>query len=425
MSPRQLCITAMAGLCLCLTALPEVSAQNWPQFRGPASQGITQETGLPVQWSATSNVIWKTTLPGPGHSSPIVWGDRIFLTAFRSERISNAYAARFLLSARGQLVVLALDKTSGKILWERPVKAPSIEALHPTNSPASPTPVTDGRYVYVYFGSAGLAAFDFNGTAVWEKKLGPFPSDWGSASSPVLYGNTLLLNVDTDGEDFLLAVDKSSGKTIWQTPRGQVTRSWSTPIIWNANGRDEIVVSGSQRVKGYDPVSGKELWTVDGLTEWVAPTPVTAHGLLFVASNGPGGNIIMAIRPGGSGNITRSHVAWRYERGAPYTPSPVVVGDYLYAVRSGGLLTCLNAKTGVEVWQQRLPARGDYYASLLAGDGKIYALSEDGEASVIAAKPTYQLLSVNDMGERSMASPAVSSGRIYIRTDSALYAIGK
>jgi outer membrane protein assembly factor BamB len=147
--------------------------------------------------------------------------------------------------------------------------------------------------------------------------------------------------------------------------------------------------------------------------------------LLFVASNGPGGNIIMAIRPGGSGNITQSHVAWRYERGAPYTPSPVVVGDYLYAVRSGGLLTCLNAKTGVEVWQQRLPARGDYYASLLAGDGKIYALSEDGETTVVAAKPTYQLLSVNDMGERSMASPAVSGGRIYIRTDRALYAIGK
>jgi outer membrane protein assembly factor BamB len=424
MSPRQFFVSAIIGLCLSLITLPEASAQNWPQFRGPESQGISAETGLPVQWSATSNVIWKATLPGPGHSSPIVWGDRIFLTAFRSERISNAYAARFLLSARGQLVVLALDKTSGKILWERTVKASSIEALHPTNSPASPTPVTDGRYVYVYFGSAGLVAFDFNGTVAWEKRLGPFPSDWGSASSPVLYGNTLLLNVDTDGEDFLLAVDKTTGKTIWQTPRGQVTRSWSTPIIWNANGRDEIVISGSQRVKGYDPVSGKELWTVDGLTEWVAPTPVTAHGLLLVASNGPGGNIIMAIRPGGSGNVTRSHVAWRYERGAPYTPSPVVVGDYLYAVRSGGLLTCLNAKTGVEVWQQRLPARGDYYASLLAGDGKIYALSEDGETSVIAAKPTYQLLSVNDMGERSMASPAVSAGRIYIRTDSALYAIG-
>ncbi len=425
MSPRQFCISALAGLCLNLTTLPEASAQNWPQFRGPGSQGISVETGLPVQWSATSNVIWKTTLPGPGHSSPIVWGDRIFLTAFRSERMSNAYAARYLLSARGQLVVLALDKSSGKILWERAVKASSIEALHPANSPASPTPVTDGRYVYVYFGSAGLVAFDFNGTVVWEKRLGPFPSDWGSASSPVLYGSTLLLNVDTDGDDFLLAVDKTTGTTIWQTPRGHVTRSWSTPIIWNANGRDEIVVSGSQRVKGYDPVGGKELWTVDGLTEWVAPTPVTAHGLLFVASNGPGGNIIMAIRPGGSGNVTRSHVAWRYERGAPYTPSPVVVGDYLFAVRSGGLLTCLNAKTGVEVWQHRLPARGDYYASLLAGDGKIYALSEDGETTVIAAKPVYQLLSVNDMAERSMATPAVSGGRLFIRTDSALYSIGK
>jgi outer membrane protein assembly factor BamB len=416
---------ALAALCLNLVTLPEASAQNWPQFRGPGSQGISTEIGLPVQWSATSNVIWKTVLPGPGHSSPIVWGDRIFLTAFRSGRLSNAYLARALQSPRGELLVLAVDKTSGKILWERPVKVSTVEDVHPTNSPASPTPVTDGRYVYVYFGSAGLIAFDFNGNVAWEKRLGPFPSDWGSASSPVLFGNTLLLNVDTDGDDFLLAVDKMTGKTIWQTPRGRVTRSWSTPVIWNVNGRDEIVISGSQRVKGYDPSSGKELWVVDGLTEWVAPTPVVAHGLLFVASNGPGGNIIMAIRPGGSGNITRSHVAWRYERGAPYTPSPVVVGDYLYAVRSGGLLTCLNAKTGAEMWQQRLPARGDYYASLLAADGKIYALSEDGEATVIAAKPTYQLLSVNDMAERSMASPAVSNGRIYIRTDKTLFAIGK
>ena len=184
------------------------------------------------------------------------------------------------------------------------------------------------------------------------------------------------------------------------------------------------MVSGSGRAKAYDPADGRELWTVDGLTLWVTPTPVTAHGLLYVASNGPGGNTIMAIRPGGRGNITGTHVAWRYDRSAPYTSSPVIAGDYLYAVRNGGVMTCLNAKTGAPAWQERLPGRGDYYASLVAADGKIYALDEEGEATVIAAKPVFELLGTNRLGERCMASPAVSGGQIFIRSDSSLFSIG-
>lgn len=394
-----------------LIPLSYALADNWPQFRGPGSQGISRETNLPVKWDASAGVRWKTPLPGPGHSSPVIWGNRVFLTAYNQEK--------------KQLLALALDKTTGKVLWERVVEAARIEEYHPTNAPASPTPVTDGKLLFVYFGSSGLTAFDFNGNKVWENRFGPFPNEWGSASSPILYNDMLILNVDTDGEDFLLAVNKQTGRNLWKTSRTGVNRSWPTPVVWNGAGRDEIVVSGSGRVKAYDPKDGSELWSVDGLTRWVTPTPVVGHGMIFVASNGPGGNVIMAIKPGGRGNVTSSHVAWRYDKSAPYSSSPVIVGDYLYSVKNGGIMTCLNAKTGEVAWQERLPARGEYYASLLAADGKIYALSEDGEAAVVAAKPTYELLSFNKLGERTMATPSIADGRLFIRSDDNLYCIGK
>lgn len=387
------------------------SADNWPQWRGPRSQGTSTETRLPVTWSGTENVRWKTALPGPGHSSPITWGNRIFLTAYKREG--------------SKLLTLAIDKATGKIVWEREVAARQIEQMHPTNAPASPTPATDGKYVYVYFGSFGLVCYDFDGKKIWEKPLGPFPNEWGSASSPVLHGNALILNCDTDAEDFLLALNKTTGDTLWRTSRSNVNRSWSVPVVWNASGTDEIVISGSGRVKAYDARDGKELWTVEGLTTWVTPTPVIAHGMLYVASNGPGGNVIMAIRPGGRGNVTSTHVAWRYDRSAPYSSSPVIAGDYLYAVKNGGVMTCLNARTGEVAWQQRIPAGGEYYASLLAADGKVYALSEEGKATVVAAKPAYELLGTNNMGERCMASPAISDGQIFIRSDNTLFCIGK
>jgi len=410
---RLLSRAALAAVAL-LGPAAAVSADNWPQFRGPRGLGLSAETGLPVKWSATSNVRWKTALPGPGHSSPIVWGDRIFLTAYRGP----GRLQRMVTSTPGQLLVLALDKASGRVLWEREVAAERIEGHHSSNAPASPTPATDGRYLFVYFGSRGLICFDFEGRKVWEKLLGPFPNEWGSASSPVLSGDTLLLNCDTDGEDFLLALNKNTGQTIWRANRAGATRAWPTPFVWNAGGRDEVVVSGSRRVKSYDLRTGRELWTADGLTQWVTPTPVAAHGLLYVASNGPGGNAIMAIRPGGA-------VAWRYDRSAPYSSSPVVVGDYLYAVKNGGVMNCLNAKTGELVWQERLPARGDYFASLVAADGKVYALSEEGEATVLAAKPSLEVLGSNRLGERCMASPAISDGKLYIRSDNTLYCIGQ
>lgn len=409
---------ALSVMLFCGTALTRAS--DWPQFRGPQSHGISSETNLPVQWTGR-NIRWRTALPGPGHSSPIVWGHRIFLTAFRP----SSSLPRLLGPPRGQLLVICLDKNSGKILWQREVPVSRIEEIHSTNAPASPTPVTDGKHVYVYFGSKGLLAFDLEGNLIWELPLGPFPNEWGSASSPILYQNMLLLNCDTDGDDFLLAVDKNTGKTIWRTSRAGARRAWPVPYVWSVGGRDEIVVSGSERVKSYDPKDGKELWTVHGLTTWVTPTPVSAHGLLYIAANGPGGNIIMAIKPGGRGDITATHVAWRYTRSAPYNSSPLVVGDYLFAVRNGGMVTCLDARTGAQQYLERLPARGDYYASPVCADGRIYFLSEDGEVTVVSAKPAFEVLSTYRMGERCMASPAISAGRIIIRSDKALYSIGR
>src|SRR5262245_41616421 len=409
-----------AVLASVLLAAPAAAPEDWPQFRG-ARQGVSLETGLPLEWGAGSGVAWKTPLPGPGHSSPIVWGDRIFLTAFEpSGKLGNLIWWR-----SGRLLVLCLDRATGRVLWQKEVPVERLEKLHSTNAPASPTPVTDGQRVYVYFGSVGLLAFDLEGRKLWEKPLGPFPNDWGSASSPILYHDLLLLNCDTDAEDFLLAVDKATGKTVWKTSRSDVARSWATPLVWSGDGPDQIVVSGSGRVKGYDPRDGHALWMLDWLTTWVTPTPVTAHGLLFVASDGPGGNVVMAIKPGGSGNVTSTHVAWRYDGSAPYSSSPLALGDHLYLVKNGGVMTCLEAATGHVVWQQRLPAWGSYYASLIGGDGRVYALSEARDATVVSAGPTFKVLSSNALRERTMATPAISGGRLYIRSDGSLFAIGR
>lgn len=387
----------------------KASAEDWPQFRGPQGFGISDERNLPVKWDAGTNIKWKTALPGPGHASPVVWGNRIFLTAFEKR-------------GRGRLLVVCVDKSTGRILWQRDARARRIEKVHPTNSPASSTPVTDGRHLYVYFNSRGLICFDFEGRKIWEKPLGPFPIEWGSGSSPVLYKNLLLLNCDTDAEDFLLAADKNTGRTVWKTSRPDVQRAWPTPVIWN----DQIVVSGSGGVRAYDPKNGNELWAVEGIPKWVGPTPVVAHGLLYVTANGlDAENFVMALRPGGSGNITGTHVVWRYPKAVNSIPSPLAVGDHLYLVKNGGVMTCLNAKTGEMVWQERLPGKGDYYASPVAADGKIYALSEEGVTTVIAAKPSYELISANPLGERCMASLAISDGQIFIRSDETLFCIAE
>ena len=398
-------------------------AENWPQFRGWNGAGISEEKGLPIRWSDQDNVYWKTALPGPGHSSPCIWGDKIFLTAFRPEGGPPKISDEWVPEPQGQLIALALSTRTGQILWQReiPVK---IEQVHVFNSPASPTPVTDGERVYFYFGSYGLLCYDLEGNKIWDLPLGPSGNDHGGSSSPILYKDSLIMNSDNDADPFLLAIHKKTGKPKWQTSRSGFERSFATPMLWQVNGKTEVVVSGSYRVKGYDPDTGEEIWTCRGMPRWVVPIPVTAHGMLF-ATSGLGGNVFLAIRPGGRGEINDTHLAWRYERGAPGVPSPVVVGNHLYAVQKGGIITCLQAKTGQVAWQKRLPAGGDYYASILAADGKLYTLSEEGKVCVLEAGEKFHLLSVNDMGERCMATPAISQGQIFIRSDKTLYCIGK
>jgi outer membrane protein assembly factor BamB len=421
-----------AVLAAILAAVSTVHAENWPQFRGPGGLGVSSATGVPVAWTATEHVAWKTALGGSGHSSPIVWGDRIFLTLFRetpggSWAITRAINRRLQrgISVTGGLFVVCLDRVTGRMLWQREAPVDTIEEVNVNNSPASPTPVTDGHAVYAHFGSFGLLALDFAGNTIWERRFGPFPNEHGSASSPILHGNTLILNCDTEGDDFLLAVDKRTGRTLWQARR-DTRRAWPTPIVWSADGRDEIVVSGDGRVTAYEPATGTELWSVANLSGRVVPTPVTGHGLLFVAASTEGQHLLMAIRPGGQGDITSTHVAWRLDRGAPFIPSPVGVGDHLFTVRSGGIMACIDARTGRLVWQQRLPsAGGDYYASPVAVDGRLYVVSEEGRVTAVAAKPTFEVLGSSDLAERTLASPAISQGQMFIRTDTHLWAIGR
>ena len=397
--------------------------QNWSQFRGPASHGVSGETGLPLHWSPEENIFWKAALPGPGHSSPVIWEDRIFLTTFAPTATSRLISL-VSSSQYGRLLVLSLERQTGRIVWQREVEAGEVEKVHRTNSPASPTPVTDGTNLYVYFGSFGLVCFDFQGNKKWEHPLGPFPNAWGSASSPILYRDMLLLNCDTDGSDFLLALDKKTGKAIWRTSRDGANRAWPTPYIWHTENGIEVVVSGSHQARSYDPRDGSELWWVDGLTRWVTPTPVSGHGLLYLMAGGPGDDIGLAVRPGGRGNITDTHVAWRFRKGIPYNPSPVLVGAYLYTVKKGGTFTCLDARSGKLVYQKRLPAPGDYFASPLASEGKIYTLSEDGETCIVEEGPEFKIIGTGSVGERCMGSPAASHAQLFIRSDESLFCIG-
>lgn len=411
-SVRALVLWLAFGACPAGAARGASPAQDWPQYRGPQGLGVSEERGLPTAWGARSGVRWKKPLPGPGHSSPVVWGERVFLTAYAPPKGAGA----------GRLLTLCVDRRTGETLWEREVSVKQVERVGGANAPASPTPVTDGRRVYVFFGSFGLVCFDFDGGKVWEAPIGPHPSEWGSASSPVLYGPLLILNYTADAEGFLLAVDKETGRPVWRTRHAQPEHSFATPLIWKTAGGDYVVAFDSGHLKGFDPKDGREVWRVGGMPKGVAPTPVAAHGLLYAASNSQP-NFIVAVRPGGRGDITRTHVAWRHDKGVISVPSPVAVGEYLYALRDGGVMTCLDAKTGAVVWQHRLPARGNYFASPVAGDGKIYVVNEEGEVAVVAARPVYELLAANSMGERTMSTPAISRGEIFIRTDEHLYCV--
>ena len=386
------------------------AARYWSRWRGPSGQGLVEGTGYPDRWSATDNVVWRTAVPGSGNSSPIVWGDRIFLTTGRT--------------GGRRLSVLAFRRSDGELLWETDVAPGGREYVHPKNGPAAATPVTDGERVYASFGSRGLVAVDFDGNRLWHTEVGQIDNYHGPAGSPLLYRDRIILYQDQRPRGFVAAYDTATGAEVWRTER-EATVGWGTPAAIRVGDHDELVVSSSRSVNAYDPATGEELWRCRGNNFEVIPTPVVEAGLVFCTSGRAGPTL--AIRPGGSGDVTDTHVAWTTPRGSPFVPSPLAHDGYLYTINDmASIVTCFRAATGEVLWQGRLgrAVREGFSASPVLVDGKVFFTNDDGITFVLRAGPEFDLLHTNDIGARTLASPALVDGYWYIRTEDELIAIG-
>jgi outer membrane protein assembly factor BamB len=394
-----------------LTLATSSRAEEWPGWRGPRGDGTSHETHVPLRWSATDNVKWKAPIPGVGHSSPVVWGDRVFLTTCREKE--------------QQRLLLCLDRRDGRALWERVVLTAPLERKHKLNSHASSTPATDGRRVYVSFLAAPrmqVACYDFDGNKVWQVSPGEFYSVHGFCSPPVLYKDMVILNGDQDHPSaFLVALDKQTGKERWRAPRPGI-RSYCPPLIVEAAGRPQLVLSGAETVASYDPDTGKQLWVIDGPTEQFVASFVYHDGLFFMTAGYPEFHML-AIRPDGAGNVTGTHVAWRHTRGAGYVPSPVACGGHFFLVKDDGLASCHVARTGERKWLERLGKH--HSASPVAAGGHLFFTDDDGDTYVLTAGPKFDLIARNKLGENCYASPAVSRGNVFIRTTGHLWCIGE
>lgn len=408
---RLPCLLAALFISFGLTA----RAENWPEFRGPTGQGHSTGKKLPVEWSTTKNVVWKTPIPGAGWSSPIIWEGRVYLTS----AIPIDDSKDLSLSA------LCLDAADGKILWQTEAirqdgaKAPPI---HSKNSHASPTPITDGQRLYVHFGHQGTACLDLAGKVLWRTTEHRYAPVHGNGGTPILVDNQLIFSGDGGDKQFVVALNAATGKTIWKTDRKSEAYkkfSFSTPLLITVNNQKQIVSPTSDAVVAYDP-DGKELWRAkyDGYS--VIPRPVFGHGMVFF-STGYDRPAMMAVRVDGKGDVTETHVAWTLAKGAPHAPSPLLVGDELYIVSDGGIASCLDARSGAIHWQERVT--GNFSASPLHADGKIYLQSEDGVTTVVKAGKTFERLAENELKERTFASYAVADGAICLRTETQLYRI--
>jgi outer membrane protein assembly factor BamB len=470
--------TARLILGILLLTIPsalDARAADWPQFRGPNCSGrAAPDAKLPADIGPASNVVWKTALP-PGHSSPIVSGDRIFVTAVRDRK----------------LLTIALDRRDGKVVWEAEAPSTMLEKVHKIGSHAQSSPAADGERVVSFFGSCGLFCYDRAGKPLWQRPMGPFKNDFGAGSSPVLVGDCVLLCQDHDQDSFLMALDKRTGETVWKTDRSEFLRGYCTPVLWDTAGGRQVVVAGTLRVVGYDLASGKEVWTVRGIARTICATPVIGDDGLLVLSgwaaggdadarlhaepfddvikrldkngngkleadeltSGPiaerftqvdldkdgsitraeyerfrmlfekGQNVLLAIRPGGKGDVTDSHVVWRNTRQVPFCASPLCVAGLVFAVKDG-FLSCLDGRDGKLLKRDRLPGAGNYYSSPVTGDGKVYLLSEQGQLTVVSAVGDWQLLAASDFEEEVHATPAIADGKIYLRTAGHLYCFG-
>lgn len=417
---------------------------RWPQFRGAQSMGVAEDASLPEKWSATENVAWKTDIPGIGWSSPIVWGDKIFVTSVINTGDAEAPkkglyfgGERPAPSSEHRWMVYAVDFKTGKVLWEREVfrAVPKI-TRHLKNSYASETPVTDGERVYAYFGNVGLFCFDVKGNLLWKQMLDVKKTrfGWGTAASPVLYKDRLYIVNDNDEQSYLMALDKKTGKQIWKMDR-EIGTNWATPYVWENEKRTELVVPATKAVRSYD-LDGKVLWEFKGMSSIAIPMPFSKFGLLYITSGyvGDQHRPVYAIKPGASGDISlkegetsNQFIAWYQRQGGPYNPSPIVYGDQYYTLFDRGFFTAHDARTGKEVYDKKRidPAAGAFTSSPWAYNGKIFCLSEDGDTFVIQAGGEYKLLGKNSLDELCMATPAIAKGSLIIRTASKLYRISK
>lgn len=385
-------------------------AEDWPGWRGPRGDGTSRETSVPVRWSGTSNVVWKTAIPGAGHSSPIVWQDRLFLeTALQEDRL-----------------LVGIDRRDGKLLWQQTVVHSPLEAKHTLNSHASSTPATDGQLVYAAFldrAEMVVAAYDLKGKPRWLVRPGAFASMHGFCSSPVLFQDLVIVNGDHDGDSYIVALERASGRTRWKTPRAHHTRSYCVPTIFQAAGRTQMVLSGDMSVTSYEPATGRLIWNIDGPTEqFVASVVFSARANLFFVTGGFPDHHILAIRPDGTGNVTGTHIAWRTNRGAAYVPSPIIEGGFFLVVSDSGVAHCFEAATGKLAWQERT---GEQHASLVSAEGRVYFLNDAGVMHVVRPGANYDLVARNELGENCFASPAISGGQMFLRGDKSLFCIGQ
>lgn len=418
------------------------SAANWPQWRGPDGSGISNEKNLPAKWTPTTNIKWKAAIPGRGHSSPIVWGNRVFVTtAVEGDVVSGAKAVKHMAGdkeflhpdsigadRKHQFKVIALNRESGKVLWEAVAwEGTPYDNRHRKSSYAASTPATDGKLVYAFFGTEGLYAYDFNGKLAWKAQVGNLANlGMGTGTSPILFENLVIVQCDEDNGEgsFIVALDKKTGKEAWRTPR-KIQISWSTPLLVKTATRSELIASGTETVISYDPATGKELWRHKGVESNAIPSPVANSDMVYLVAGFPA-KIAMAIKLGGSGDLTGTpNVPWKYAKGTAYVPSPILYGDYLYLTTDRGILTCIDAKTGeVKYEGGRIPIPATFTASPVAFEGKILMTSEDGDTFIVKAGPKHEVLGTNSIGEPVYASPAVADGRIFIRGEKNLYCIG-
>jgi len=440
----------IVSVCIGVVSLCALPAEDWPQWRGPSSDGISSESGLPDHWGATENIAWKTALSGLGASSPIVFGNRIFVTsqtgtvpvqqgmkpqlarddqdlAGKENPIGGRNMKAALPGEEVNLVVEAFSRSDGSRLWKYSISATGeFPELNEKHNLATPTPVTDGKTVYALFGNGQLVALSLDGKAVWTRHLGkeysPFIVAWGHGSSPTLYKDLLFVLCDHTRKSYLLALDKASGKERWLADRGSGRVAHSTPLIVAGPKGDELIINSSARIDAYNPANGELLWYAGSQRQTPVPSPVFHNGLIYL-SRGYRNSDFMAIRPGGQGDVSSSAIVWRVSSGASYVPSILYYQGLIYVTNEVGIVTCVDADTGKQVWRQRLG--GIFFASPVAGDGKIYMASETGETFVLKAGREPLILAQNNLDERLIASPAISNGKIFLRSDGTLFCIGK